>query len=64
MKKYWDYYSKGMIKFWEIESKTVKGKKYRVSQTKEGLECNCLDFLIRNRECKHIDEVKQRSNIE
>jgi len=63
MKKSWDHFNQGMNKFWEIESQTVKGKKYRVSLTKNGLECNCLDALIRNRECKHILQVKTRSSF-
>ena len=45
--------------FTYVPSETRKGKVYRVSmnRNKGTLQCNCLDHLMRNRICKHINKV-------
>jgi len=35
-----------------------KGKKYYVNVVKNVWSCECMDFAIRKRECKHIIDSK------
>lgn len=43
----------------EIPSNTEAGKKYVVRLTEKGWRCNCLHYLMRNKECKHIKTANE-----
>jgi len=43
---------------WNIESFTIPGKEYKVSQLKDGsYQCSCPNWIYRRRQCKHINAV-------
>lgn len=44
---------------WYVPSMSDRGVSYEVLRTEDGTySCDCMDFIIRKHECKHINAVR------